>query len=168
MRKARLTFLGTGTSQGVPIIGCKCDVCTSPDTRDKRFRSSVFVEYEGLGILVDAGPDFRMQMLAHDLCHLDAILLTHNHKDHTGGLDDVRSLNYIDKRAPRSIASGTSSTILSRNIPTSSLSRNTPEPRSGICMSLTRIRFWSIRTQRTWSWSGCTMSATITRHRTEG
>lgn len=99
MRKARLTFLGTGTSQGVPIIGCKCDVCTSPDTRDKRFRSSVFVEYEGLGILVDAGPDFRMQMLAHDLCHLDAILLTHNHKDHTGGLDDVRSLNYIDKRA---------------------------------------------------------------------
>lgn len=99
MGKARLTFLGTGTSQGVPIIGCKCDVCTSPDTRDKRFRSSVFVEYEGLGILVDAGPDFRMQMLAHDLCHLDAILLTHNHKDHTGGLDDVRSLNYIDKRA---------------------------------------------------------------------
>ena len=64
MGKARLTFLGTGTSQGVPIIGCKCDVCTSPDTRDKRFRSSVFVEYEGLGILVDAGPDFRMQMLA--------------------------------------------------------------------------------------------------------
>lgn len=59
----------------------------------------MFVEYEGLGILVDAGPDFRMQMLAHDLCHLDAILLTHNHKDHTGGLDDVRSLNYIDKRA---------------------------------------------------------------------
>lgn len=97
--KARLTFLGTGTSQGVPIIGCQCGVCRSEDPRDKRFRASAFVEYEGLSILVDAGPDFRMQMLSHGLCHLDAILLTHNHKDHTGGLDDVRSLNYIDRRA---------------------------------------------------------------------
>ena len=97
--RARLTFLGTGTSQGVPIIGCRCNVCRSDDSRDKRFRASVFVEYGGMNILVDAGPDFRMQMLAHDLCHLDAILITHNHKDHTGGLDDVRSLNYIDRRA---------------------------------------------------------------------
>ena len=97
--KARLTFLGSGTSQGVPIIGCQCEVCRSTDTRDKRFRASVYVEYCGLNILVDAGPDFRMQMLAHSLCHLDAILITHNHKDHTGGLDDVRSLNYIDRRA---------------------------------------------------------------------
>ena len=97
--KARLTFLGSGTSQGVPIIGCQCEVCRSTDTRDKRFRASVYVEYGGLNILVDAGPDFRMQMLAHGLCHLDAILITHNHKDHTGGLDDVRSLNYIDRRA---------------------------------------------------------------------
>ena len=96
---ARLTFLGTGTSQGVPIIGCKCNVCRSSDERDKRFRASVFVEYGGLNILVDAGPDFRMQMLRHDIDHLDAILLTHNHKDHTGGLDDVRSLNYVDRRA---------------------------------------------------------------------
>ncbi|MBR1926661.1 MAG: MBL fold metallo-hydrolase [Bacteroidales bacterium] len=97
--RARLTFLGTGTSQGVPIIGCKCEVCRSADERDKRFRASVFVEYDGLNILVDAGPDFRMQMLRHGISHLDAILLTHNHKDHTGGLDDVRSLNYIDRRA---------------------------------------------------------------------
>ncbi len=96
---ARLTFLGTGTSQGVPIIGCGCEVCRSADARDKRFRASVFVEYGGLNILVDAGPDFRMQMIAHGISHLDAILLTHNHKDHTGGLDDVRSLNYIDRRA---------------------------------------------------------------------
>lgn len=96
---ARLTFLGTGTSQGVPIIGCKCEVCRSSDKRDKRFRASVFVEYGGLNILVDAGPDFRMQMLRHGISHLDAILLTHNHKDHTGGLDDVRSLNYVDRRA---------------------------------------------------------------------
>ena len=99
MQQARLTFLGTGTSQGVPIIGCRCAVCQSQDPRDKRFRASVYVEYGGLNILIDAGPDFRQQMLGHGLCHLDAILLTHNHKDHTGGLDDVRALNYIDRHA---------------------------------------------------------------------
>ncbi|MFA6859395.1 MAG: MBL fold metallo-hydrolase [Bacteroidales bacterium] len=97
--KARLTFMGTGTSQGIPIIGCRCDVCRSKDEKDKRFRSSALVDYEGLRILVDAGPDFRMQMLRARVSHLDAILLTHNHKDHTGGLDDVRALNYIDRRA---------------------------------------------------------------------
>ncbi len=95
--KTKLTFLGTGTSQGVPIIGCGCKVCTSEDPRDKRFRASVLVEYGPLTILVDAGPDFRSQMLAAKVRHLDAILLTHNHKDHTGGLDDVRSLNYVDR-----------------------------------------------------------------------
>lgn len=97
--KTRLTFLGTGTSQGVPIIGCQCPVCQSTDPHDKRFRSAAFVEYCGLSILVDAGPDFRMQMLRQRISHLDAILLTHDHRDHTGGLDDVRSLNYIDQRA---------------------------------------------------------------------
>lgn len=96
---AKLTFLGTGTSQGVPIIACQCPVCKSLDSRDKRFRSSAFVQYDGLNILIDAGPDFRSQMLSADIRHLDAILLTHNHKDHTGGLDDVRSFNYIDRKA---------------------------------------------------------------------
>ena len=95
----KLTFLGTGTSQGVPIIGCQCPVCQSADGQDKRLRASAFVQMEGLNILVDAGPDFRYQMLRADIRHLDAILLTHNHKDHTGGLDDVRSFNYIDKKA---------------------------------------------------------------------
>jgi phosphoribosyl 1,2-cyclic phosphate phosphodiesterase len=95
----KLTFLGTGTSQGVPIIACQCPVCQSADERDKRLRASAFVEMDGLNILVDAGPDFRSQMLRADIRHLDAILLTHNHKDHTGGLDDVRSFNYIDKKA---------------------------------------------------------------------
>ena len=94
-----LTFLGTGTSQGVPIIACQCPVCKSADPRDKRFRASAFIRHDGLNILVDAGPDFRSQMLANDIRHLDAILLTHAHKDHTGGLDDVRSFNYIDKKA---------------------------------------------------------------------
>ena len=96
--RASLTFLGTGTSQGVPIIGCRCPVCMSQDSHDKRFRSSALVDFDGLRILVDAGPDFRSQMLAAGVRHLDAILLTHNHKDHTGGLDDIRSLNYIDRR----------------------------------------------------------------------
>jgi phosphoribosyl 1,2-cyclic phosphate phosphodiesterase len=99
MSKAKLTFLGTGTSQGVPIIGCQCPVCRSADPRDKRLRSAALIEYGGLTILVDAGPDFRTQMLRADVRHLDAILLTHNHMDHTGGLDDVRALNYIDRKA---------------------------------------------------------------------
>lgn len=98
-KKARLTFLGTGTSQGVPMIGCGCDVCKSNDPRDKRLRASVMVEYEDMRILVDAGPDFRQQMLRAGISHIDAILLTHNHKDHTGGLDDIRAFNYIEKRA---------------------------------------------------------------------
>ena len=95
----RLTFLGTGTSQGIPIIACQCPVCKSRDPHDKRFRAAAYVEYEGMNILIDAGPDFRMQMLAQDIRHLDAILLTHKHKDHTAGLDDVRSFDYIDKKA---------------------------------------------------------------------
>ncbi len=99
MNKAKLTFLGTGTSQGVPIIGCRCEVCRSADPRDRRLRSAALVEYGGLTILVDAGPDFRTQMLRAEVGHLDAILLTHNHMDHTGGLDDVRALNYIDRKA---------------------------------------------------------------------
>lgn len=96
--KARLTFLGTGTSQGVPMIGCGCKVCRSRDPRDNRLRSSVLVDYEGLRILVDAGPDFRQQMLRAGVSHIDAILLTHNHKDHTGGLDDIRAFNYLERR----------------------------------------------------------------------
>ena len=95
----RVTFLGTGTSQGIPMIGCKCPVCTSEDFRDNRLRSSVLVEHNGLSILIDAGPDFRQQLLRADISDLDAILLTHEHKDHTGGLDDVRAINYFSKKA---------------------------------------------------------------------
>ncbi len=93
-----ITFLGTGTSQGIPIIGCSCPVCKSDDIRDKRLRCSALIRYEGKTFLIDAGPDFRQQMLREDISHLDAILLTHNHKDHTGGLDDVRSFNYLEQR----------------------------------------------------------------------
>lgn len=99
MTETKLTFLGTGTSQGVPMIGCGCEVCKSADPRDKRLRSSVMADYCGFRILVDAGPDFRYQMLRAGVRHLDAILLTHNHKDHTGGLDDIRAFNYLDRKA---------------------------------------------------------------------
>ena len=96
MEKAKLTFLGTGTSQGVPIIGCDCPICKSEDPRDKRLRASALVRWGGLTILIDCGPDFRTQMLREGVNHLDAVLLTHNHKDHTGGVDDLRSFNLIE------------------------------------------------------------------------
>ena len=99
MKKARLEFLGTGTSQGVPMIGCGCEVCASRDPHDKRLRASVLVDYCGKRFLVDAGPDFRQQMLRAGVSHVDAILLTHNHKDHPGGLDDIRAFHYLEKAA---------------------------------------------------------------------
>ena len=92
----KLTLLGTGTSQGVPVIGCRCEVCRSTDSRDNRLRTSAMIEVEGKCIVIDAGPDFRQQMLRADVRRLDAILLTHEHKDHTGGLDDVRAFNFVD------------------------------------------------------------------------
>ena len=81
------------------MIGCSCEVCCSANPRDRRLRASVLVDYCGKRFLVDAGPDFRYQMLRAGVSHLDAILLTHNHKDHTGGLDDIRAFNYLEKKA---------------------------------------------------------------------
>ncbi len=90
-----LIFLGSGTSQGVPIIGCECDTCTSNNPKDKRLRSSVLIKNNDDIFTIDAGPDFRQQMLLNNVKKLDAILVTHGHKDHIGGLDDVRAFNYI-------------------------------------------------------------------------
>ena len=92
----KITFLGTGTSQGVPVIGCKCEVCKSADSKDKRLRTSAMVEVEDKRFIIDAGPDFRYQMLRAGISKIDALLLTHEHKDHTGGIDDVRAFNFVD------------------------------------------------------------------------
>ena len=95
----KVIFLGTGTSQGVPVIGCTCKVCTSSDKKDARLRTSVLVQADGLNIVIDSGPDFRQQMLSVGIKRLDGLVFTHAHKDHIAGLDDIRGFNYVQKEA---------------------------------------------------------------------
>lgn len=97
-KNAKLTFLGTGTSQGVPVIACDCSVCKSENSKDKRLRSSVMFTVDDKNIVVDTGPDFRQQMLRGNVQNIEAILYTHAHKDHTAGLDDVRAFNFKHKK----------------------------------------------------------------------
>ena len=94
----KITFLGTGTSSGVPMIGCDCAVCTSADKKDNRLRSSILIESPNTTLVVDTGPDFRYQMLRENVKKLDAVLFTHPHKDHMAGLDDVKAYNYFLKK----------------------------------------------------------------------
>ena len=94
----KITFLGTGTSTGVPMIACGCPVCTSTDEKDKRLRTSILVESPGTTLVVDTGPDFRVQMLRRKVKKLDAVLFTHSHKDHIAGLDDVKAFNFFMKK----------------------------------------------------------------------
>ena len=98
MNRNKITFLGTGTSQGVPVIACPCKVCASSDPRDKRLRCSALLQIDDKNIVIDSGPDFRQQMLRAGVTRLDAILFTHGHKDHTAGLDDVRAYNYAMRK----------------------------------------------------------------------
>ncbi|MBD2703129.1 MBL fold metallo-hydrolase [Spirosoma sp. BT702] len=89
-----ITLLGTGTSSGVPLIGCSCEVCRSVDFRDKRLRTSVHIAVEGRSFIIDTGPDFRQQVLRLHLQQLDAVIFTHEHKDHTAGFDEIRAYNF--------------------------------------------------------------------------
>lgn len=91
----KVTFLGTGTSQGVPVIACNCEVCRSTNKKDKRLRTSILIETDDKTIVVDSGPDFRYQLLREEVKDLDAVLFTHEHKDHIAGLDDIRPFNYL-------------------------------------------------------------------------
>jgi phosphoribosyl 1,2-cyclic phosphate phosphodiesterase len=93
-----ITILGTGTSSGVPMVGCKCAVCASSDPKDKRLRSSVLIQSNTTTIVIDSGPDFRQQMLTNNITHIDAIVFTHPHKDHIAGLDDIRGFNFFAKK----------------------------------------------------------------------
>lgn len=96
----RITFLGSGTSHGIPMIGCRCDVCQSTDPRDKRLRPSVFLTLDdGTAILIDTSADFRQQALTHDITHIDAVLFTHSHADHVFGLDELRRYNVLQRDA---------------------------------------------------------------------
>lgn len=99
MTKIKITFLGTATSQGVPVIACKCKVCTSVNPKDKRLRSSVMLEIGKKVLVIDSGPDFRQQMLREDVSRLDGLIFTHEHKDHIAGMDDIRGFNFVQKKA---------------------------------------------------------------------
>lgn len=90
----KITFLGTGTSQGIPLIGCQCTICQSPDLKDKRLRSSQPIETDSTTVVIDSGPDFRQQLLRRG-SKLDGLVFTHSHKDHIAGMDDIRAFNYL-------------------------------------------------------------------------
>jgi phosphoribosyl 1,2-cyclic phosphate phosphodiesterase len=112
-----ITLLGTGTSSGVPMIACDCPVCQSTDKKDKRLRASILVQSEHTTIAVDAGPDFRYQMLRANVKHLDAILFTHPHKDHVAGLDDVRAFNFFSQQPMKVFANKMTQEVIIREFP---------------------------------------------------
>lgn len=112
-----ITFLGTGTSGGVPMIACDCRVCTSPDKKDKRLRSSILVQSAKTTLVVDSGPDFRCQMLRANVKRLDGIVFTHSHKDHVAGLDDVRAFNYFSRKAMQVYANEQTQEVIVREFP---------------------------------------------------
>ncbi|HTS46192.1 MAG TPA: MBL fold metallo-hydrolase [Puia sp.] len=113
----KITFLGTGTSSGVPMIACDCEVCTSKDKKDKRLRSSILVQSQTTSIVVDSTPDFRYQMLREKVKHIDAIIFTHPHKDHIAGLDDIRAFNFFSRKPVQLYANEMTQEVLIREFP---------------------------------------------------
>ncbi len=111
----KITFLGTGTSSGVPMIACNCNVCTSTNSRDSRLRSSVLIQSETTTLVIDTTPDFRYQMLRSHTTHIDAILFTHPHKDHIAGLDDIRAFNYFSNKPMQLYANSLTEEALRRD-----------------------------------------------------
>ena len=112
-----VTFLGSGTSQGVPVIACNCAVCKSVDKRDKRLRSSILIEAEDKTVVIDTGPDFRYQMLRANVQHLDAVVYTHEHKDHIAGMDDIRAFNFKQQQPMNIYADSRVQAALMREFP---------------------------------------------------
>lgn len=110
----KFTFLGTGTSQGVPVITCKCEVCQSSDKRNNRTRTSLLIQSDTTTVVIDTGPDFRTQMLRENVQDLDAVLFTHGHKDHVAGLDDIRPFNYLLEKTIQVYAENSVQEILKR------------------------------------------------------
>lgn len=110
-------FLGTGTSQGIPVIACKCEVCTSVNDKDSRLRTSFLIKSPSTTVVIDTGPDFRQQMLANDVGSLDAVVFTHEHKDHVAGMDDIRAFNFIQKKDMDVYASAAVQEALHREFP---------------------------------------------------
>jgi phosphoribosyl 1,2-cyclic phosphate phosphodiesterase len=111
----QITFLGTGTSSGVPMIGCECEVCTSENKKDNRLRSSILVQSAATTLVIDTGPDFRYQMLRTKTKHLDAVLFTHPHKDHLAGLDDIKAFNFFTKKPMQLYANSLTEEALRRD-----------------------------------------------------
>ncbi len=113
----KVTFLGTGTSGGVPMVGCGCEVCLSENTKDKRLRSSILIESDTTTVVIDATPDFRQQMLLYKVRKMDGILITHPHKDHVGGIDDTRPFQYFQHGPTKVYGSSMSLQGIRREIP---------------------------------------------------
>jgi phosphoribosyl 1,2-cyclic phosphate phosphodiesterase len=153
----KITFLGTGTSSGVPMIACECAVCTSADKKDKRLRSSILVESHNTKFVIDTTPDFRYQMLRGNVKTLDAVLFTHPHKDHIAGLDDVRAYNYIQQQPMQIYANQMTIDALMREfayafadkkypgVPNLELNTITLEPFSIGDINITPIEVWHMK-----------------------
>jgi phosphoribosyl 1,2-cyclic phosphate phosphodiesterase len=153
----KITFLGTGTSSGVPMIACDCEVCTSTDKKDKRLRPSIMVESAGTTIVVDTTPDFRYQMLREKVKNVDAILFTHPHKDHIAGLDDVRAFNFFNKKKMDVYANSLTEEALKREfgyafsdkkypgVPDIDLNTITPDPFSIGDIPVIPIQVWHLK-----------------------